>query len=384
MKRPQSEIRETSSSPVTESRILKHCQNLVPLKSLSDVYLQKLLTRAQLKKMHVGQRLFELDVCDGKHIYVLAGSVDLQFSSGLLTTVQAGDVQACFPLANEQPRNCRAIAATECILLQLDSRWLDHCLAWSQVLALITPLMTQRLSLDAASSSLLKLMANDVFNNVPAANAMDAINNLQARKVSAGELLCEQGKAASCAYFVIKGQAQVLRSRDGAPVFNATLHADSCFAAETLKESINYNASLTMLSDGVVITLDREAFTLLQLQQSLAYVDFARLAASKDEFLLIDVRTREEYLQGHLPNALSVSLAELSDTLPCLPTDKKAVFYCSTRKRAAAAYRFAQQQGRDVSILPCGTNDNGLTIILETFNPVGFVAGSLMPLRSIF
>ncbi|MDZ7923765.1 MAG: cyclic nucleotide-binding domain-containing protein [Marinagarivorans sp.] len=384
MKRPQSEIREASSTPVTESRIMKYCQGLVPLKCLSDVYLQKVLTRAQLKKVHAGQRLFELDVCDGKHIYVLAGSVDLQFSSGLLTTLQAGDTQACFPLANEQPRNCRAIAATECILLQLDSRWLDHCLAWSQVLALMTPMLTQHLSVDAASLSLLKLLASDVFNSVPAANAIDVINHLQAHKVSAGELLCEQGQAASGAYFVIEGQAQVLRSHDGASVFTATLPADNCFAAKTLKEAIKYNASLTMLSDGLVMTLDREAFTLLQLQQPLAYVDFARLAASKDEFLLIDVRTREEYLQGHLPNALSVPLAELSDVLPCLPADKKAVFYCSTRNRAAAAFRFARQQGRDVSILPCGTNDNGLTVILETFNPVGFVAGSLMPLRPIF
>jgi rhodanese-related sulfurtransferase len=362
--------------------MMKHCQNLVPLKSLSEVYLHKLLTRAQLKKVHAGQRLFELDVCDGKHIYLLAGSVDLQFSSGLSTTVQAGDAQACFALANEQPRNCRAIAATECILLQLDSRWLDHCLAWSQMLGIATSAMSSHQCVDAAPSWLLTLLAGDIFNGVPAASAIDAIKHLHLRKVSAGDLLCEQGEAAICAYFVVQGQAQVQRLRDGVPVFTAILQAGSGFATEALNEPVDYNASLVMHSDGVVMTLEREAFTLLQLQRPLTYVDFARLAASKDEFLLIDVRTREEYLQGHLPNALSIPLAELNTALPYLPADKKAVFYCSTRKRAAAAFRFAAEQGIDVSVLPYGTHDNDLAIILETFNPLGFVAGNLMPLSA--
>ena len=180
------------------------------------------------------------------------------------------------------------------------------------------------------------------------------------------------------------GRAQVLRSRDGVPVFTATLQANSYFAAEALHDAINHNASLTMLSDGVVITLERETFTLLQLQRPLVYVDFARLAASNDEFLLIDVRTREEYLQGHLPNALSIPLAELRDTLVYLAADKKPVFYCSTRKRAAAAFRFAAEQGLDASVLPYGTNDNDLAVILETFNPLGFVAGNLTPLGARF
>jgi rhodanese-related sulfurtransferase len=43
---------------------------------------------------------------------------------------------------------------------------------------------------------------------------------------------------------------------------------------------------------------------------------------------LLDVRPKEEYRAGHLPQALSLPLEELEARLSELPTEKEIVAYC--------------------------------------------------------
>lgn len=49
---------------------------------------------------------------------------------------------------------------------------------------------------------------------------------------------------------------------------------------------------------------------------------------ARDEVVLLDVRPREEYVAGHVPQAMSVPLAELDERLEELPADKTVVAYC--------------------------------------------------------
>ena len=47
-----------------------------------------------------------------------------------------------------------------------------------------------------------------------------------------------------------------------------------------------------------------------------------------DQVILLDVRPVEEYRAGHLPQALSMPVAELEARLRELPSDKEIVAYC--------------------------------------------------------
>ncbi len=49
---------------------------------------------------------------------------------------------------------------------------------------------------------------------------------------------------------------------------------------------------------------------------------------NKDEITLVDVRPKEEFLSGHIPNAVSIPLKELKDKFNELPSDKEIVAYC--------------------------------------------------------
>lgn len=50
--------------------------------------------------------------------------------------------------------------------------------------------------------------------------------------------------------------------------------------------------------------------------------------ARKGEVIVLDVRPRSEYEQGHLPHARSVPLADLEQRLATLPRNKQIIAYC--------------------------------------------------------
>lgn len=60
----------------------------------------------------------------------------------------------------------------------------------------------------------------------------------------------------------------------------------------------------------------------------------------EDEYVLVDVRQPNEYVQGHIPGAVLIPLAEIPNRLPELPVDKDVVVYCRSGKRSKAAALF--------------------------------------------
>jgi NADPH-dependent 2,4-dienoyl-CoA reductase/sulfur reductase-like enzyme/rhodanese-related sulfurtransferase len=60
---------------------------------------------------------------------------------------------------------------------------------------------------------------------------------------------------------------------------------------------------------------------------------------------LIDVRTPEEFSQGHFPGAINLPVDELRDRLKELPRDRKITAYCQVGQRGYLATRILNQSG---------------------------------------
>ncbi|WP_102336328.1 metalloregulator ArsR/SmtB family transcription factor [Salimicrobium jeotgali] len=52
------------------------------------------------------------------------------------------------------------------------------------------------------------------------------------------------------------------------------------------------------------------------------------LAVRKDDYVLIDVRPKEEYLHNHLEGAISLPMEELNASINEIPKDMKVIAYC--------------------------------------------------------
>lgn len=73
-------------------------------------------------------------------------------------------------------------------------------------------------------------------------------------------------------------------------------------------------------------------------------------ARDKESSVLVDVRTRDEYAQGHLEGSINIPVDELRDRIDSLPQDKEIWFYCQVGLRGYIAQRIAMQLRREQRI----------------------------------
>ena len=98
---------------------------------------------------------------------------------------------------------------------------------------------------------------------------------------------------------------------------------------------------------GIILLVLPAAFGFAQ--QESPYVDpanLARLISDKDEpYILVDVRTPEEYADGHIPTAVNIPLAEIGEKPPTEDKSALIVVYCRSGARSTSAKRTLDQLG---------------------------------------
>jgi phage shock protein E len=88
---------------------------------------------------------------------------------------------------------------------------------------------------------------------------------------------------------------------------------------------------------------EAEAVAVVQKIEPAAYrADFVDAAAPH---LLLDVRTPEEFAEGHIAGAINIPLDELEGRLSEVPTDAPVVVYCRTGARSAQAASLLEDAG---------------------------------------
>lgn len=75
------------------------------------------------------------------------------------------------------------------------------------------------------------------------------------------------------------------------------------------------------------------------LYTSIAMADAAALLESENAYILLDVRTQQEYLSGHIPGAICVPNEEIDESIVQTLTDKEQVVfvYCRSGNRSKQA-----------------------------------------------
>lgn len=61
--------------------------------------------------------------------------------------------------------------------------------------------------------------------------------------------------------------------------------------------------------------------------------------------MVVDVRTPEEFAEGHLENAVNFPLSSLGQYVHDLDKDAPLVLYCRSGRRSGAAYQYLVKQG---------------------------------------
>lgn len=327
---------------------------LVPLKSLRPSFLEDIFKHVSVHSVFAGDVLFEDGSVDNQHVYLQSGEVILEYPGGHNTVIRAAD--SFMPLAHQQPRPARCTANVDCTVLRIDSDRLDRTVSWSQISDYLLSELSMERDYDEDIEWMQTVLNSNLFLKAPPVNAEKIFTRLTPMVVEEGDVIIREGESGDCCYFIKEGSAKV--TVKDADMLRAELLAEitpgRCFGEDALVNDERRNATITMTCDGVLMRLEKSDFLLLLNEPAVDEITRGDIKNMLEEPIYVDVRTEDEYSEGHLSFSANLPLSLLSIKKRLLAPEKPHIFYCDTGRRSRAAAYLLGKQGYNVMALAGG------------------------------
>jgi rhodanese-related sulfurtransferase len=243
-------------------------------------------------------------------------------------------------------------------ILVIDSEMLDIMLTWDQTGSYEVAELQASFQ-DTTDDWMTALLQTTIFSRIPPANIQAIFMRMQRVSFRAGELVIQQGSDGDYFYAIVSGKCQVTRETplNRAGLRLAELTVGDTFGEEALIAEAKRNATVTMLTDGTLMRLDKADFRELMaepMQQWRDYQQCCGLIAKGARWL--DVRLPSEYQNVAIPGALNLPLYFIRMKLNTLDKKLPYIVYCDTGRRSSAAAFILQEHGFDAFTLRGGIN----------------------------
>lgn len=333
---------------------LNWLRDLVPTRSLSPADRAQLVKHGRLSVYKTGQHLFERNDSAKTLMYLIEGQIELT-APDLRSVIDPKAPEARHPLSPGAKRGHTAIALKPSKILTFDRDYVDLLLTWSQ--AGKVEVSTEVIADEDDWMSL--LLNSPSFMRIPPANIAQMIASMEMQSFKAGERIIAQGEPGDYYYIVTSGECLVERRPPGAAQVEelARLRVGDAFGEEALVSGEPRSASVFAVGAVGVARLSKLSFQ--RLLQSPLLKEIALDDVPEDAHF-IDVRLRDEYLRGHLPEAVSLPLRELRQELGKLSPRVNYCVYCDTGRRSAAGAYLLSERGFNVMLIKGGVGPEHL------------------------
>jgi rhodanese-related sulfurtransferase len=203
------------------------------------------------------------------------------------------------------------------------------------------------------------MLQTKAFHRIPPANIQAIFMRMQRNSYRAGEVIIHQGTDGDYFYAIVSGKCVVTRETplNRAGIKLAELGVGDTFGEEALISEAKRNATVTMLTDGVVMRLSKKDFRELMNEPMQQWVDYAEACAIVERGgRWLDVRLPSEYQTVAIPGAINVPLYFIRLKMAALDANLPHVVYCDTGRRSSAAAFILLEHGIDAFILRGGMN----------------------------
>jgi CRP-like cAMP-binding protein len=346
-----------SASKPVERSVLK---SLVPAKALNQENFQELASKAFEEHVPAGKVIFKKGDLDRKTCYLLQGEAEVRSDDGA-KKIRGGTDPAKHPLDNHQPRRKTVTARTDCVITRLDSDLLDILLTWDQLSGIEVNEIAQEESLGgeelAADESdwMTRILQSQAFLQVPPANIQAMFMRMQEVPVRKGEVVITQGEEGDYYYIIKSGAAKVSRAAKGGELPLAQLKDGDAFGEEALLSEAKRNATVTMISDGLLMRLSKDDFNALLKEPMLSWVSYEEaLGKVKQGAKWLDVRLDSEHQNTGLEGSINLPLFMLRMKADTLDPNREYIAYCDTGRRSSAAAFLLSERGFTTYVLKGG------------------------------
>ena len=350
-----------------ETRLSEQIKDLIPINKLPPNLQARLLDQARVMEVKKSRFLFKQGDKDNYSYFLLEGEIELLADKQGGDLIKGGSDRARYALARIQPRQFSAQARTKARVLIIERNSLDQLLVLADQSGLGAPSAAADDmgvdSIDAAPDTdwMTHLLQSGLFSRMPMANIQQLFGRLEPMEYEAGAVVIRQGDPGDYYYIISEGRCAVSRkpSAKSNDVKIAELGIGDSFGEEALVSNSKRNATITMMSAGVVMRLAKDEFVELiktPTLQALTYKEAMALIEQGGQWL--DVRFPDEYQDSAIAGSINIPLNSLRLESAKLNEGSRYVLYCDTAERSSAAAFLLAERGFEVAYLEGGLINN--------------------------
>jgi CRP-like cAMP-binding protein len=336
-----------------------------PLDGMKKDNLVALARKVSLRQLPANRFLFKEGDQDKRTYWLTSGLLELREAERTVAMIRGGTAEARNPLAPKLPRRLSARAVDPIEYLSIESELLDMMITWDQTGTYeVAELQTQLSSGPAGGDWMTTLLQTKAFHRIPPANIQAIFTRMQRVAYRAGETVIQQGAEGDYFYAIVSGRCLVTRetpmNRGGLKL--AELSVGDTFGEEALISEAKRNATVTMLTDGVLMRLNKENFRQLlnePLVQWVNYRDACTMVTQGARWL--DVRLPSEHQHLAIEGSINIPLYFIRLKLSTLDRAIRYIVYCDTGRRSSAAAFILVERGFDALVLRGGLDSAELT-----------------------
>ena len=316
-----------------------YIKTLSPINSLNTENTSDLIKKLKTEVIQPGHYIFKNGDMDKAHVYILKGNIELVVDKKIIKTISGGSDESKQPIAHSFPRTVSARAKTATSIIRVNSDMLDIMLTWDQTGSYSVESLEESDD-DESTDWMTRILQTRAFHRIPPANIQAMFMRMETTHFKPGELVIKQDEPGDYFYIIQEGRCLVTGSTPANPkgVKLATLSVGDSFGEEALISDSKRNATVTMLTEGCLMRLNKEDFNSLLNEPLLNWVDYSEAKKVIDEGgMWLDVRLPAEYKAKHIKNCINIPLIFLRMKANSLDKNKKYVIYCDTGRRSSAA-----------------------------------------------
>ena len=338
-------------------------KQFVPFCELQEEYLEEALESVSELTYEKGDMLFKRGKEVTKKYYLLSGLVDLIDQSYESVQVNETDERAKSCLNPDSPTKCSCIAKAGSVqAFSIDEAQLDRVMTWSQSAASVMedihdPLAggvgdshfhVEEVSEETANDWMSSLLQAPLFSRIPMSQVQTLFVKFENIEVEAGSVILKEGEAGDFFYVLSEGTAKVTNNTGDLDI---ELHPGDFFGEEALLGNTTRNATITMLTNGVLKRLNHDDFTALLKEPVIKHLEPDELTKLDRSYKVIDVKLPIEYRMGHFDGAVNMPLSRLRSKMLDLSHDDVYLVTNDCGSRADIAAHLLCQAGFDAFIL---------------------------------
>ncbi len=331
-----------------------------PFDGMKKENLQALTHKVKIDSLAAGRVLFKEGDRDPRSYWLRSGSIELKEGDTSIAVIKAGTQEARSVLSPQLPRRLSARALEPIEFLWMDSNLLDMMITWDQTGSYEVGELSALQEGTGGEDWMTTLLQSRTFQRIPPSNIQAIFLRMQRVACRNGEVVIRQGAEGDFFYVIVSGKCAVTRetplNRNG--LLLAELGVGDTFGEEALISEAKRNATVTMISDGVLMRLSKDDFRELMNESLLRWVDYSEaLDIIKKGGRWLDVRLPSEHQNVAIENSLNIPLYFIRLKLSTLDPKTKYVVYCDTGRRSAAASFVLVERGFQAYVLRGGLDN---------------------------